>query len=246
MVWRGGVGRGTRYYRVTVKVGQGPGGEWGWRTTQGCGGRGGGVGVGAGVGAGVDDGGGTVRARAHRPVPPCALHPQDNGGGMPHKDIPNMLGRVLSGTKYGAPLWLGVSSRSCSILAWSCASLCPVARAAENARRPAPETAPGVKQTRGKFGLGAKMALIWSKMTTGLPFSITSAMRRGCPLAFLAPLGHGGVLPLALITSQGGMSDDPSPSDPTCLAPPLPLPGARTTAAATCWTLTSTGGLVGG
>ena len=29
---------------------------------------------------------------------PCA---QDNGSGMPHKDIPNMLGRVLSGTKYG-------------------------------------------------------------------------------------------------------------------------------------------------
>ena len=38
-----------------------------------------------------------------------------------------MLGRVLSGTKYG------------------------------------------VKQTRGKFGLGAKMALIWSKMSTGAP-----------------------------------------------------------------------------
>lgn len=57
---------------------------------------------------------------------------QDNGSGMPHKEIPNMLGRVLSGTKYG------------------------------------------VKQTRGKFGLGAKMALIWSKMTTGLPFEIFS------------------------------------------------------------------------
>ena len=38
---------------------------------------------------------------------------------MPHDDIPNLLGRVLSGTKYG------------------------------------------VRQTRGKFGLGAKMALIW-------------------------------------------------------------------------------------
>lgn len=61
---------------------------------------------------------------------PCV---QDNGAGMPHKDIPNMLGRVLSGTKYG------------------------------------------VKQTRGKFGLGAKMALIWSKMTTGLPFEIYAA-----------------------------------------------------------------------
>ncbi|KAF8057634.1 TOP6B [Scenedesmus sp. PABB004] len=60
---------------------------------------------------------------------------KDNGAGMPHADIPLMLGRVLSGTKYG------------------------------------------VKQTRGKFGLGAKMALIWSKMTTGLPFTITSATR---------------------------------------------------------------------
>eukprot|EP00798_Chlamydomonas_sp_ICE-L_P022158 gene22158-29222_t len=60
---------------------------------------------------------------------------KDNGSGMPHKDIPNMLGRVLSGTKYG------------------------------------------VKQTRGKFGLGAKMALIWSKMTTGLPFEIYSARK---------------------------------------------------------------------
>ena len=46
---------------------------------------------------------------------------KDNGKGMAHDDIPNMLGRVLSGTKYG------------------------------------------VRQTRGKFGLGSKMALIWSK-----------------------------------------------------------------------------------
>ncbi|CAK0734996.1 hypothetical protein CVIRNUC_000513 [Coccomyxa viridis] len=58
---------------------------------------------------------------------------KDNGIGMPHKDIPSLLGRVLSGTKYG------------------------------------------VKQTRGKFGLGAKMALIWSKMSTGLPIEVTSA-----------------------------------------------------------------------
>ena len=62
----------------------------------------------------------------------CLL--QDNGVGMPHDDIPNLLGRVLSGTKYG------------------------------------------VKQTRGKFGLGAKMALIWSKMSTGLPIEIWSSM----------------------------------------------------------------------
>ncbi|XP_019164114.1 PREDICTED: DNA topoisomerase 6 subunit B isoform X2 [Ipomoea nil] len=59
----------------------------------------------------------------------------DNGRGMPHDDIPNMLGRVLSGTKYG------------------------------------------LKQTRGKFGLGAKMALIWSKMSTGLPIEIMSSMK---------------------------------------------------------------------
>ena len=58
---------------------------------------------------------------------------QDNGAGMRHEDIPNLLGRVLSGTKYG------------------------------------------VQQTRGKFGLGAKMALIWSKMSTGLPIEIWSA-----------------------------------------------------------------------
>ncbi|XP_050371531.1 DNA topoisomerase 6 subunit B [Argentina anserina] len=60
---------------------------------------------------------------------------RDNGRGMPHDDIPNMFGRVLSGTKYG------------------------------------------LKQTRGKFGLGAKMALIWSKMSTGLPIDISSSMK---------------------------------------------------------------------
>ncbi|CAL6371761.1 unnamed protein product [Bathycoccus prasinos] len=58
---------------------------------------------------------------------------KDNGKGMEHSDIPNMLGRVLSGTKYG------------------------------------------VRQTRGKFGLGSKMALIWSKQTTGLPIRVRSA-----------------------------------------------------------------------
>ncbi len=51
------------------------------------------------------------------------------------RTFPNLLGRVLSGTKYG------------------------------------------VKQTRGKFGLGAKMALIWSKMSTGLPIEIHSARK---------------------------------------------------------------------
>ncbi|CAM0950876.1 unnamed protein product [Alopecurus aequalis] len=60
---------------------------------------------------------------------------KDNGRGMSHEDIPNMFGRVLSGTKYG------------------------------------------LRQTRGKFGLGAKMALIWSKMSTGLPIDIKSSMK---------------------------------------------------------------------
>ena len=64
-----------------------------------------------------------------------AISAQDNGTGMPHKDIPQLLGRVLSGTKYG------------------------------------------VQQTRGKFGLGAKMALIWSKMSTGLPIDVRSAQK---------------------------------------------------------------------
>jgi DNA topoisomerase-6 subunit B len=43
---------------------------------------------------------------------------RDNGSGMPHSKIPDMLGRVLSGSKYG------------------------------------------VRQTRGKFGLGAKMVCL--------------------------------------------------------------------------------------
>mmetsp|Transcript_25575 Transcript_25575/g.65865 ORF Transcript_25575/g.65865 Transcript_25575/m.65865 type:complete len:665 (+) Transcript_25575:305-2299(+) len=61
---------------------------------------------------------------------------KDNGMGMPHESIPNMLGRVLSGTKYG------------------------------------------MKQNRGRFGLGAKMALIWSKMSTGLPVEVYSATKK--------------------------------------------------------------------
>jgi DNA topoisomerase VI subunit B len=60
---------------------------------------------------------------------------KDNGCGMQHEKIPDLLGRVLSGSKYG------------------------------------------VRQTRGKFGLGAKMALIWSKKSTGVPIKITTAHR---------------------------------------------------------------------
>eukprot|EP01135_Chromosphaera_perkinsii_P004316 Nk52_evm8s277 gene=Nk52_evmTU8s277 len=35
----------------------------------------------------------------------------------------------------------------------------------------------GVQQARGRFGLGAKMALIWSKMSTGRPIDIKSAQQ---------------------------------------------------------------------
>ncbi|KAL5976033.1 DNA topoisomerase 6 subunit B [Asimina triloba] len=71
-----------------------------------------------------------------------SMNIMDNGKGMPHEDIPNMFGRVLSGTKYG------------------------------------------LKQTRGKFGLGAKMALIWSKMSTGLPIEISSSMKGQSYISF--------------------------------------------------------------
>ena len=50
---------------------------------------------------------------------------KDNGMGMPHNEVPDMLGRVLSGSNYS------------------------------------------LRQTRGKFGLGSKMALIWAKKSTG-------------------------------------------------------------------------------
>lgn len=61
---------------------------------------------------------------------------KDNGMGMAAEQIPQMLGVVLSSTKYG------------------------------------------VKQSRGKFGLGAKMALVWSKKSTGLPIEIKSSQRK--------------------------------------------------------------------
>eukprot|EP01082_Thalassiosira_pseudonana_P013595 g12148.t1 g12148 contig6:1316318-1318642(-) len=62
---------------------------------------------------------------------------RDNGCGMAHDAIPDLLGRVLSGSKYG------------------------------------------VRQTRGKFGLGAKMALIWSKKSTGVPIRIKTSHVKG-------------------------------------------------------------------
>ena len=66
---------------------------------------------------------------------------RDNGCGMKHENIPEMLGRVLAGSKYG------------------------------------------VRQTRGKFGLGAKMALIWSKQSTGMPVEVRSAQSPTKPLS---------------------------------------------------------------
>lgn len=60
---------------------------------------------------------------------------RDSGCGMAHDAIPNLFGRVLSGSKYG------------------------------------------VRQTRGKFGLGAKMALIWAKKSSGQPIRIVTAHR---------------------------------------------------------------------
>ena len=60
---------------------------------------------------------------------------KDNGCGMSHSSVPQMLGVVLSGSKYG------------------------------------------VRQTRGKFGLGSKMALIWGKKSTGLPVEVVTAHR---------------------------------------------------------------------
>ncbi|KAL7484133.1 hypothetical protein ACHAW6_009786 [Cyclotella cf. meneghiniana] len=65
---------------------------------------------------------------------------RDNGCGMAHSAIPDLLGRVLSGSKYG------------------------------------------VRQTRGKFGLGAKMALIWSKKSTGVPITIRTSHVNGALL----------------------------------------------------------------
>lgn len=69
---------------------------------------------------------------------------KDNGCGMSREDIPEMLGRVLSGTKYG------------------------------------------VAQTRGKFGLGAKMALIWAKMSTGLPIHVRSSTGGDSPISVVS------------------------------------------------------------
>lgn len=57
-------------------------------------------------------------------------------GCRPTLQIPDMLGVVLSSSKYG------------------------------------------VRQARGKYGMGAKMALIWSKKSTGLPIQVCACVPR--------------------------------------------------------------------
>lgn len=43
----------------------------------------------------------------------------------------------------------------------------------------------GVRQERGKFGLGSKMVLIWSKMSTGLPMRIRSSQGTSKQISFV-------------------------------------------------------------
>ncbi|KAJ1473329.1 topoisomerase VI B subunit, transducer-domain-containing protein, partial [Baffinella frigidus] len=43
----------------------------------------------------------------------------------------------------------------------------------------------GVRQERGKFGLGSKMVLIWSKMSTGLPMQIRSSQGTSKPVSII-------------------------------------------------------------
>ena len=43
----------------------------------------------------------------------------------------------------------------------------------------------GVRQERGKFGLGSKMVLIWSKMSTGLPMEIRSSQGSTKPITYV-------------------------------------------------------------
>jgi DNA topoisomerase-6 subunit B len=104
-------------------------------------------GIAATVGAGISSEGGgestTTTTTTTTPTPRkkvsqegyFCIKVRDNGCGMAHDKVPDLLGRVLSGSKYG------------------------------------------VRQTRGKFGLGAKMALIWSKKSTGVPIKVTTSHR---------------------------------------------------------------------
>jgi DNA topoisomerase VI subunit B len=82
-----------------------------------------------------------AKEQANKPNQYFLITVTDNGCGMAHDAIPDLFGRVLSGSKYG------------------------------------------VRQTRGKFGLGAKMALIWAKKSTGHPIHIQTAHRTDSSIA---------------------------------------------------------------
>jgi len=141
----------------------------------GDGGDGGGEGEGK-AGKGGKRGGGGGGGGKREEVSYYRLTCRDNGCGMPHEKIPDMLGRVLSGSKYG------------------------------------------VRQTRGKFGLGAKMALIWSKKSTGLPIEVTTAYgaaaRRGSGGG-----GSGGPASQASIVSVEGEDGKAAPAASSAGAP---------------------------
>ena len=86
----------------------------------------------------------------------------------------------------------------------------------------------GVRQTRGKFGLGAKMALIWAKKSTGLPIEVKTA--HGAPARGGGGGGGGGAgadfsSSQGLSESQGGGAASSSvlPST-TSSGGPLPPP----------------------
>lgn len=102
----------------------------------------------------------------------------DNGSGMPHRELPQMFGKGGARAPDSAP-------------AACCAQQSPVPLNTPSPLTPTPgpptnlpshATVPvlsgtkyKLKQSRGRFGLGAKMALLHSKMTTARPLEVFSA-----------------------------------------------------------------------
>lgn len=87
----------------------------------------------------------------------------DNGCGMKHDEIPKMFGTVLSGTKYGVrQVGLLTGRRQLAFCAISFLKL------------------KHGMQERGKFGLGSKMVLIWSKVSHSPIICHDSGMCGGC------------------------------------------------------------------
>ncbi|PKU85026.1 DNA topoisomerase 6 subunit B [Dendrobium catenatum] len=127
---------------------------------------------------------------------------KDNGRGMPHDDIPNMFGRVLSGTKYGLKQTrgkFGLGAKMMHDLEYETLQIhihhlnsismlfCPTRlRHVQNGARRAVRYAPwllrdllrhGAPFTVNRIVTHMVQALIWSKMSTGLPIEISSAMK---------------------------------------------------------------------